>query len=190
MRRSKKRDHLVDVALQLFYRHGFHATGIDQIVAEAGIARMTLYKHFPSKVDLIVATLERRDDNFRSWLFGYMENQETSRDKILSLFDALDLWFKGEAFPEQSFFGCMFINASAEFSNPEHPAHKVAARHKVLLKDHLEKIIQGAGISSSEVLSSQLLLLKEGAIVTAQVSGDLEAANGAKRIAEMLLDTA
>ncbi len=190
MGHSKKRDQLIESALQLFYRQGFHATGVDQIISEAGVARMTFYKHFPSKDDLIVAALHRRDEKFRQWFFGYIDRYDTARDQLLGLFDALDFWFQGKAFPEQKFSGCMFINAVAEFSDCELEAHKVAAHHKAILKEQLAFIVKEAGFPEPEELASQLLLLKEGAIVTAQVSGDLTTAKRAKEIAETLLDAA
>ena len=70
---QSRRDELVDTALRLFYTRGFNATGIDKILAEAGVAKMTLYKHFRSKEELILAALNRRDEQFRNWLMGEME---------------------------------------------------------------------------------------------------------------------
>ncbi|KKJ77071.1 TetR family transcriptional regulator [Kiloniella litopenaei] len=187
MRRSKKREHLVDVALGLFYAQGFHATGVEQIVSEAGVARMTLYKHFPSKDDLIIAVLERRDEQFREWLLNYMTKEEKPKDQILAMFDALELWFNDKAFPEHRFCGCLFINAAAEFSDLKQLAHQVAARHKGVLTQEILKIVEKTGFSHSEELAAELMLLKEGAIVTAQVSGDKQAAARAKKIALHLL---
>ena len=187
MGRSKKRDQLVETALQLFYRQGFHATGVDQIISDAGVARMTFYKHFPSKNDLILATLRLRDEKFRKWLFGYIEKYDTAHDQLLGLFDALDSWFQGKAFPEQKFSGCMFINAAAEFADLELAAHKIAAHHKATLKKKFTSIAEMAGFPEAEELVSRLMLLKEGAIVTTQVSGDLAAAKRAKEIAKLLI---
>ncbi|OUS18767.1 hypothetical protein A9Q97_00305 [Rhodospirillales bacterium 47_12_T64] len=190
MRRSKKRDQLIESALQLFYKQGFHATGVDQIISDAGVARMTFYKHFPSKHDLIIATLNRRDEKFRGWLLGFIAGYDSAWAQLLGMFDALDLWFRGKAFSEQQFSGCMFINAAAEFSDLNLEAHKVAARHKALLREKFVSIVEAAGFLEPEELASQILLLKEGAIVTAQVSGDLKAAMRAKKVAEVLLCTA
>ncbi|WP_299379310.1 TetR/AcrR family transcriptional regulator [uncultured Kiloniella sp.] len=187
MRRSKKREHLVNVALGLFYAQGFHATGVEQIVSEAGVARMTLYKHFPSKDDLIIAVLERRDEQFRSWLLNFMTAQKEPRQQILAMFDALGHWFNDEAFPEHRFCGCLFINAAAEFSDFKELAHQVAARHKAVLTKEILKIVEKTDLSHPEDLVAELMLLKEGAIVTAQVSGDKQAAARAKKIAIKLL---
>ncbi|KLN60828.1 TetR family transcriptional regulator [Kiloniella spongiae] len=187
MRRSKKRDHLVDVALGLFYTQGFHATGVEQIVSEAGVARMTLYKHFPSKDDLILAALERRDEQIRQWLLEYMEAQGEPKNQLLAMYDALELWFNDQAFPKHRFSGCMFINAVAEFSDFRHKVHEAAARHKAILTKEITGFVAKAGFANPDELAAELMLLKEGAIVTAQVSGDKKAARRAKKIAVKLL---
>ena len=84
-----KRDQLIDTAEELFYQHGFNATGIDKILAEAGVAKMTLYNHFKSKDALIEAALQRRDERFRDWLSAQVESKaDTPRERLLGLFDA------------------------------------------------------------------------------------------------------
>ena len=106
---ASKRDQLIDTALTLFYRDGFTATGIDKILSEAGVAKMTLYKHFRSKEELICAVLHRRDENFRNWLFRRMEDMsDTPGGQLLAMYDALREWFVADGFR-----GCMFIKASA-----------------------------------------------------------------------------
>jgi AcrR family transcriptional regulator len=103
--RPTKRDELVGRALQAFYAHGFHATGMDRLVEMTGISKTSMYKHFRSKEDLILAALERRDREFRGWLFGRMAALgKTPRDQLLALFDALGEWFE-----EPAFRGCMFV---------------------------------------------------------------------------------
>ncbi len=124
-----RRDHLVDTALELFIRDGFHATGIDKILAESGVAKMTLYKHFKSKDELILSALRRRDEHFRNWFMRAVESRAREpRQRLLAIFDALDEWFSG-----RDFNGCMFINASAEFARPDDPIHVAgqadAAKH-------------------------------------------------------------
>ena len=111
---SAKREQLVDTALRLFYQDGYHATGIDKIIQEAGVARGTLYKHFKSKDDLILAVLRRRDEEFRAWFKTYVERAASDpRGRLLAMFDGMTEWFKGKAFPGRPFHGCSFINASA-----------------------------------------------------------------------------
>src|SRR5258708_27708372 len=104
---SLRRDHLVETALALFSKHGYHATGIDRILAEAGVAKMTLYKHFKSKDELILAALSRRDEKFRTWFMREVERHgRTPRERLLVVFDILEAWFQS-----REFRGCMFVNA-------------------------------------------------------------------------------
>jgi len=185
---KSRRDDLIDTALRLFYTGGFTATGIDMILAEAGVAKMTLYKHFPSKDDLILAVLERRDEQFRGWLFAKMEQAGPDpRGQLLAMFDVLESWFKGEAFKPLGFNGCAFIHAAGEFGDLRHPAHQIAAAHKQRIVDHLQKLCEESGAEDPKALAEQLALLKEGAIATAHVRGLPQAARTAKGIAEGLI---
>ncbi len=110
-----RRDHLVDTALEMFCRDGFHATGIDKILAQAGVAKMTLYNHFRSKDELILAVLRRRDERFRRAFVRAVERRASApRDRLLAIFDALGEWFC-----RNDFTGCTFINASAEYTAQE-----------------------------------------------------------------------
>lgn len=183
---STKRDQLVDTALQAFYQHGFHATGIDTIIEKAGVARMTLYKHFKSKDALILAVLQRRDERFRTWFMDVVERSgATPAGRLIAMFDALEVWFAG-----RDFAGCMFINAAAEFADPDHPAHQASAEHKRLMLDYVRGVTRAAGAAAPERLADGLMLLMEGAIVMRHVGGDIEAARRAKEAAMILIDAA
>lgn len=183
---ANRRELLIDTALDLFYREGFHATGVDRILAEAGVAKMTLYKHFKSKDELILAALRRRDERFRDWFMREVERREsTPRGRLLASFDVLAEWFAG-----RNFTGCMFINASAEFGRQEDPAHALSAEHKRLLLDYLKTLARAAGAAAPDALARQLAILLEGAIVMAHVCGDHGAAADGKAAAETLLDRA
>ncbi len=184
--RPTKRDELVDKALKAFYAHGFHATGMDRLVEETGISKTSMYKHFRSKEELILAALQRRDAEFRDWLFARMAVLgKTPRGQLLALFDALIEWFE-----DPGFRGCMFVKAASEFQDPGHPIHAQCAAHKALLFQHLKALAAEAGAKDAGLLAHQLLLLKEGAIVTAQVEGRREAAEDAKTAAATLIDVA
>ena len=184
--RPTKRDELVGKALKAFYAHGFHATGMDRLVEETGISKTSMYKHFRSKEDLILAALQLRDAEFRDWLFARMAALgKTPRGQLLALFDALGEWFE-----DPGFCGCMFVKAASEFQDPGHPIHAQCAAHKALLFDHLSALAAEAGAKDAALLARQLLILKEGAIVAAQVEGDHQAAEPAKAAATTLLDNA
>lgn len=188
MARPSKKDHLVETAVRLFGQEGFHATGIDRILQEAGVARMTLYKHFRSKDELILAALRRRDEQFRTWFKSAIEKHGgTPAQRLLASFDALEEWFNGRAFSGMPFSGCSFINAAAEYAEAAHPVHQVAAEHKRLILEYLRLLCSSAGARDPETLAWSIALLHEGAIVTAQVSADPRAASGAKEIARVLM---
>ena len=191
MAADSRREHLVETALRLFYTHGFHATGIDRILAEAGVAKMTLYKHFRSKDELILAALRRRDELFRNWLMGAMEQAASDpRGRMLAMFDALDDWFHGRALSALGFHGCAFIKAASEFDDPDHPVHRACAEHKRMIVDYLVNLATAAGAKEPKILAEQLALLKEGAIVTAQVRAKTNAAEQAKLVARAVIDGA
>ena len=181
---SKRKQHLVETALKIFYRDGFHSTGIDKILAESGVAKMTLYKHFPSKDDLIRAVLEERDKRFREWFFGRVEElAETPQEKVEAVFDVLSEWIQGE-----DFRGCMFINAAAEFSHKDEAISRIASEHKVVMCDFIKKLLEQSHFQEPETLAYQLSLLVEGAIVMGHVCGDKEAARKAKAAGLILLE--
>ena len=180
---SSKREKLIDTALGLFCRDGFHATGIDKILAEAGVSKMTLYKYFKSKDELIIAALRRKDEQYRNWLMQEVERKaKLPYDRILAVFDALDTWFN-----QETFMGCVFVNAAAEYGDGNNPVHLVSAEHKRLICIYLTDLIRDAGYEEPEGLAEQLLLIIEGAIVSAHVIGERSVANKAKQTAIRLL---
>lgn len=182
--RANKRDQIVDTALELFYKNGFNATGIEKVLSDADVARMTLYNHFSSKEELIVAVLRRRDEDFRDWLVRFVEKSTDSpRDRLLALFDA-----HGEWFAEESFRGCLFINAAAEFSGSSESIQAVAAEHKRLVTSFIRGLAVAVGAKNPDVLADQISLLLEGSIVCAQVLGDRGWAQKAREAAEILID--
>jgi len=183
---ASKRDELVQKALEIFYQNGFHATGMDTLVRETGISKTSMYKHFRSKEDLILATLRLRDEQFRNNFLRRIETLATEpKDQLLAAFDALGEWFGDE-----SFKSCMFIKASSEYQDKKHPIHAAAAEHKRLLAVYFEKLATKAGLSDPEALARQLLMVAEGAIVIAHLHGIENAANDAKRSAKALIDAA
>lgn len=180
---SVRRDHLVDTALNLFSRYGFHATGIDRILSESGVAKMTLYKHFKSKDALILATLRRRDELHRNWFMREVEKLATSpRERLIALFAALEAWFR-----DKEFTGCCFINATAEYADKDDPIHAAASEHKRLIRAYIRELAKAAEAKEPDELSGQLMLLMEGAIVSAQVTGEATPAQQARAAAEVLV---
>jgi AcrR family transcriptional regulator len=180
---ASRRDHLVRTALELFRKHGYQATGIEKILTRAGVSKPTLYRHFDSKDELIVAALERWDEESRAWLTQEMARRGSApREQVLALFDALADWFESLGFQ-----GCLFINATVEFGDPDNPIHRTAAAHKRRFAAHVRGLLAAAGAADPDELAAQLMILMEGAIVTAQTHGSSDAARRAKGIAAALL---
>lgn len=181
----RARDRLLDTAERLFYAEGIRAVGIDRILAESGVGKASLYRHFPTKDELVLAVLRRRDESWRRWL----EEAVAARDlppaqRPLAVFDAL-----AERFARADYRGCAFINTIVETADPQSPAHRVADEHKRRLTDYLADLLAGAGHPDHRTLAARLVLLVDGAIVTSVRERTPAAAETARGIAEVLLAT-
>lgn len=184
--RPSKKQHLVETAADLFERSGFHATGIDAILKAGGIAKMTLYNHFASKDDLILAALALRDEEYRAWLVEQTEARAaTPRDRLSAIFSVLEDWFEG-----RRFHGCIFTHAAGEYSEAEHPIHEQAALHKRFVYDYMVGLAKEAGVLEARALAQQLLILYDGAINVAHMLDAPIAARQAKRAATILVEAA
>ena len=158
------RERLLATAGRLFYERGFLAVGVDEIVAESGVAKMTLYRHFPSKDDLVVAYLKRADDEFCDWFERALATERDPYDKILAV-------FTGVAALAQSAqcLGCTFQMSASEFPDPHHPAHKIAVNHKKEARRQFATLAKQAGLRDPDALADQLLMLMDGAWVAARM---------------------
>jgi len=188
---SEKRQQLVETAFKLFYRKGVHAVGINEILAETGIAKKTLYHHFASKNELISAVVAYRDQCFCEWLEGELNKAKPGMERIDALFDALDDWFNDRAEALLPFRGCFFINVSGEYSDLEDPVHQQCLQHKNNIATLIKTQVSTLDVAAEQIqsLTDSLCLLKEGAIVLAHVQGDRGAALKAKGAAERLVKT-
>jgi len=177
------RERILEAATRLFLRDGFRAVGIDTIIAEAGVAKMTLYAHFPSKDDLIVAYLERANEQFWEWLDGASAGVDDPRARLLAMFDAV-----GKLANSPRCLGCTFQGTAAEFPDPEHPGHRVALAHKQAVRARLRTLAEHAGLREPDDLADQLLLLMDGAWVAARMFGpdnpSMQAAAAARALIE------
>jgi AcrR family transcriptional regulator len=173
-------------AWRLFYRDGLRVVGIDTILAEAGVAKMTLYNHFSSKEELIIAILEKRDLEFRASLMERVESSGPDpTQRLLAVFDWLEDWFASEGFK-----GCVFIRAVSEYPDPAHPIHQTAWRHKIAVKAALADLCTAAGARDPAALAETLSLLIDGAIVTAHATQSTAPARSARATAVTLLQLA
>ncbi|MEZ5877576.1 MAG: TetR/AcrR family transcriptional regulator [Tepidamorphaceae bacterium] len=168
---------------KIFYRNGFNATGMDLVAKETGVSKTSIYKHFRTKDELILAVLRLRDEDFRNWLFRRMEElADSPAGQLLAMFDALEEWFEADGFQ-----GCMFIKASAEFQDKDDAINRQSYAHKELLVDHFARLAEASGHESPRALARELLILKEGAIVIAAMSHNPAPAREAKAIAARIL---
>lgn len=183
-----KKQQLVETALGLFYRHGVHAVGINQVLEQSAIAKKTLYHHFESKDQLLLATLELRHQRFYHWL----EQQfaaPSSASPIDKLFDALTLWFEGKSELLGPFFGCYFQHCAAEYHGPDSAVLAQCAQHKLTVKHLVNSQLQSYQLiePTQKLLLDGVMLLKEGAISMALLHSDPTAAAQAKIQANLLL---
>lgn len=161
----KKYPQLLDTALGLFYRQGFHATGVDQLAAAAGLTKKTLYRYFATKEALIDATLQQRDEHFMAALDAFVAATPLPQ-RPQAYLDYLAQWFA-----QPDFHGCLFINAAAEYPQADDAIHRQAAAHKARLRSWLQQCCTDAGLAEPLLRAQQLFLLGEGLTVAAQVSG-------------------
>src|SRR4051794_36128294 len=160
---AETREHVLEVAHDLFYWQGIRAVGVDRIAAEAGVAPTTLYRLWASKDDLVAAYVERADRGYREW-FEAALGDGTPREQILSLFDELIV----QTQPDRC-RGCPFQMALTEFPDPEVAAHRNAATNKAWVRTRLGELT--AGFPGGEALADQLAVLMEGVYASAQSLG-------------------
>src|SRR5689334_11668061 len=140
------RERLVAAAVDLFYRNGFGAIGVDRVIAAAGVTKTTFYKHFEGKDDLMLAAVRRRDEwESQAWDRAVRELAgDDPAGRLLAVIDVMDLWFN-----DPEFHGCMFMNTAAEFPNPHDPVHQAAAAHRQRDRDHRRDLARAAGAESA-----------------------------------------
>ena len=162
--KSDARQRILETAERLFYAEGVRAVGIDRIIAEAEVAKMTLYNHFPSKDDLILAVLQYRETQVEEMFAKAIERHvRKGMNKLNAFFAALKDWFKSTGFR-----GCSFINARVELADANHPASKFSACHKERFHAMLKVIVtETTGAKAAESLTPAIALIVEGAIIMA-----------------------
>jgi AcrR family transcriptional regulator len=177
------RERILEAAYELFSRQGIQAVGVDAVISRSGVARQTLYRHFASKEDLVLAFLERREE---MWTRGWLEEEVMARAfdpaaRLLSIFDVFDEWFH-----RPDFEGCSFINVMLEHPDPTDRVHRAGVAYLAGIRDFLEGLARGAGIADAEDFARQWHILMKGSIVAA-AEGDQDSARRAKRIGAALL---
>jgi AcrR family transcriptional regulator len=177
------RDRILESAYELFSRRGVRAVGIEEVIERAAVAKATLYRHFPSKEQLVLAFLERRE---AVWTHGWVEAEarrrgRTAEEQLLAIFDLFDEWFH-----RADFEGCSFVNVLLETANRKHPVGRASAEHLKNIRSVLRSLADEAGLRSSDEFARSLHILMTGSIVQAS-EGDVDAARRAKEMARDLI---
>jgi AcrR family transcriptional regulator len=161
------RERVFAVAADLFYRKGIHAVGVEEIVREAGVAKISLYRSFASKDDLVVAYLERQGSDFlEGWDDAFDRYREAPKEQLSAI-----LRYVTEATEADGYRGCPFINFSGEFPDPAHPGRKVAAEIMQAIRDRFLRLAEALAAPQPQRLADAWLLLFEGAYALSQTLG-------------------
>jgi AcrR family transcriptional regulator len=187
MKESAVRTRILDVASRLFYDQGYNSTGINQIIAEADIARASLYHHFPSKTDLLKAYIQESDDQWFVNLEAFLKPIADPREKLLGIFD-----FRMNRQQVSNFGGCQFVKVGAEISKEENELFEMVSHQKKRLQLYIKALLLQIEPNqehklSTDMLTETLFLLMEGATVVASLYKDASALKNAKEIAEKLV---
>ncbi|MDY7020514.1 MAG: TetR/AcrR family transcriptional regulator [Cyanobacteriota bacterium] len=181
--RPSVRDRILAAASELFYKEGVQNVGIDRIIAESGVAKMSLYNHFKSKDALIAAWLKQQDECWRTWFQETVERLATDpNERVLAIFDALE-----ECFEKPDFRGCAFLNSAVELVDPAHPGYQVSLYHQQATFDYILSLVRAANLPNPEALAYQLMILVAGATVIAMMQQSSEPAIQAKQAAATLI---
>jgi AcrR family transcriptional regulator len=183
---STLREKILDTATDLFQTRGINSTGVDTIVAVAGTTKMTLYKYYRSKEDLVIEVLKKNQRDFQTWLDEKLiNNSKKPSDKIQQLFDFIEEWITSP-----NFLGVAFIKASAEFPNEENPIHQLSSKQSHEFRAYISQLATEANIKDAQGLALQLSLLFEGAVQAEQMKRGSGAIKYAKKAAKILIDGA
>jgi AcrR family transcriptional regulator len=178
------RERILDAAYELFSKRGIRAVGTEEVLAKAGVAKSTLYRHFPSKEALVLAFLQRREQRWtREFVLAEATGRgSTPRERLLAIFDVFDQWFHRDDFE-----GCSFINVLLEMGDLESPLGKASAAHLEYIRSAVRTLAEEAGVQDSETFAHSWHILMKGSIVAAG-EGDELAGRRARAMGEDLLD--
>lgn len=187
--RPSVRNRILATASDLFYKEGVQNVGIDRIIAESGVAKMSLYNHFKSKDALIAVWLQEQHKSWRLWFQKAVEcyANKTGELPVLAIFDVLKEWAE-----TPDFRGCAFINSAVELVDPKHPGYQVSLEHQQAIFDYILSLVQGDDLPNPEALTKQLVILMQGATVVAMMQPQCraDAAAQAKAAAVALVSEA
>nr|WP_203416486.1 TetR/AcrR family transcriptional regulator [Jiangella ureilytica] len=177
------RERMLAASYDLFSRRGIRAVGVDEVIARSGVAKATFYRHFPSKNDLVLAFLERRE---QEWTIGLVRSESerrgtTPEERLLAIFDVFADWFVSDDFD-----GCSFINVLLEMGSA-HPLGEASIEYLENIRAIVRERAEQAGLRESEEFARSWHILMKGSIVSA-AEGDVDAARRAKAMARCLIE--
>jgi AcrR family transcriptional regulator len=177
------RDRILASAYELFAHHGIRAVGIDEVIRRAEVAKATLYRHFASKDDLVLAFLQQREQLWtKEWVEAEARRRgETAEEQLLAIFDLFDEWFRREDFE-----GCSFINVLLEMNDRTTSAGRASAEHLANIRSIIRQLATEAGLRDPDAFSHSWHILMKGSIVAA-AEGDVEAARRAQAMGRLLI---
>jgi AcrR family transcriptional regulator len=178
------RERILDTAYELFSHRGVHDVGVDELVERAGVAKATLYKHFASKDELVLAFLEQRE---QIWTYGWVEKEArrrggTPQEQLLAIFDVFDEWFRSDDFE-----GCSFINTLLEFGDLDHPIGRASADYLDNIRSVIGNLALEAELREPDGFALSWHILMKGSIVQA-AEGDRDAAKRARVLGALLIE--
>ncbi|OJX48156.1 MAG: hypothetical protein BGO78_12855 [Chloroflexi bacterium 44-23] len=182
---ASPKDKLFQTAAKLFFQYGYRAVGVDMIAAESGISKMTLYRHYPSKDDLIIAFLKESDDDFWSYFEDSTQGALSAQQKLLAFFQGLQ-----EYVTTPACYGCPFLNIVAEYPQNDYPGHQIAQDHKLAVRERFWLLAKEAGAKDASALADQLILLMDGAYMASRMFGSVNPAVRLAEAARVLIDSA
>ncbi|MBE7433765.1 MAG: TetR/AcrR family transcriptional regulator [Anaerolineales bacterium] len=179
------KDKVFQTAARMFYQHGYRAIGVDTLAAESGIGKMTLYRHYPSKDDLITAFLRDSNEVFWNGFEQITKDAATPREKLLAFFESLQEYVNTPAC-----YGCPFLNVATEYPETDYPGHQVAIEHKQSVRVKFRQLAKEAGAKKPDILADQLFLLMDGAYMASRMFGAENPAAHLAEAARVLIDVA
>jgi len=163
---SEPRERLLRTAAGLFYREGINGVGVDRVLAEAGVTRATMYRHFPGKQALVTAYLELEDATIRGYFEAAAEQGGSPADLVEAVIEGIAQ--DAERFHTR---GCPFINASAEYADPQSPVRQVVRRHRDWFRATLAEVLTAAGVPDPDAKAASLVLLRDAMLVGGYLDG-------------------
>jgi AcrR family transcriptional regulator len=179
------KEKVFQTAARLFYQNGYRAVGVDSIAAESGIGKMTLYRHYPSKDELIVAYLRDNDEFFWENFEQATKDAVTPREKLLAFFEALQEYVTAPAC-----YGCPFLNVASEYPDMDYPGHQTAIKHKQSVLARFRQLAKDSGARDPDIIAAQLFLLMDGAYTASRMFGAKNPAAHLAEAARVLFDSA